>query len=808
MSCLADEVIAAWLDGELVEDERSLAIEHASACDACRELVGAVFDSERVPVTIGRYEIVGTIGGGGMGVVLRGRDPVLDRSVAIKLARAGVDDQAQMLREAQALARLSHPNVVAVHDFGESGGEVFVAMALVEGEPLSRWMATAHPLDVRLRVLDGVAAGLAAIHDAGLVHRDIKPDNIVVRSTGEAAIVDFGLARPSAPGAAGTGVAGTRDYVAPEVLAGGAATPASDQYAWWVLVGEVLADLPPRRRARVEVVRKRGTSRDRFRDMREAAAALQRAVGIRWGIPVAIAAVAVIATVIALFALRTEDDPCAWTPSAWSAQREAVRGGLQLAGVDIDRVTAAIDRRASTTAALRHDACVLSRRDGADDRALGQYRVACVDRTWAEATGHFRGLASRDREEVWSTLDQLGLVLDPARCAKASRSIMAPPSVDPNTEVTRLGRELVRIARDASIDTAKRLAQMDALGPAILATKFAPLEAKWYVLRASEIQDLGKLEESAAALDRGELAAESSGDDDLRTEIAIDRLSLAYTTGNRDTAALEARAIALVDKLDNPVRRAELADTRGMLLAARGDIPGAVASMRDAVGLYDELSLDASERASRALQNLGAVLQMTGDLDGAMTIFDRGLAVARRRYGENSAAAWEMRGARATNLLTAGRATEAARELAIVVDGLEKIGDRDRALGMAYLMSCQAETEAKSTSAVERCRAALANAEAAFGTEHPQLVAYLTLYGNALRTNGRTKEAVDVLTRAIAIAEKGTIDAAELAYAQAYFALALDPKDPRARAAATAATKALADRPDAAALVKELATAF
>jgi serine/threonine protein kinase len=183
MTCLADEVVAAWLDGALADHERAVAIEHASSCETCRELVGAVFDSERLPVTIGRYEIAGTIGGGGMGVVVRGRDPVLARDVAIKLARAGVDDKAQMLREAQALAKLSHPNVVAVHDFGESGGEVFVAMALVEGVPLSRWLAAPHAMAERVRVLEGVAAGLAAIHDANLVHRDIKPDNVVIRAS-------------------------------------------------------------------------------------------------------------------------------------------------------------------------------------------------------------------------------------------------------------------------------------------------------------------------------------------------------------------------------------------------------------------------------------------------------------------------------------------------------------------------------------------------------------------------------------------------------------------------------------------------
>ncbi len=807
MSCLADEVVAAWLDGALAEQERAMAIEHTSGCDPCRELVGAMFDSERVPVTIGRYEVVGSIGGGGMGVVLRGRDPVLDRSVAIKLARVGQGDQAQMLREAQALARLSHPNVVAVYDFGESGGEVFVAMALVEGLPLSRWLAESHSSIEKLRVLDGVAAGLAAIHDANLVHRDIKPDNVVVRENGEVVIVDFGLARPSASGAAGTGVAGTRHYVAPEVIAGGAATPASDQYAWWILVDEVLGAHP-----RVDAVRARGMSNDRFRDMRAAAQALQRAVAPRWRVPVAIGTLVVIAAATGYVATRGGEDPCAWAPTAWHDQRAAVGHGLEVAGIDVPRVMGALDKRATATATARRDACMLARSDGADDRAFGQYRVACVDRTWADAMGHLRALGSAEREEVWSALDQLGLVLDPARCAKASRATVAPAALDPNAEVTRLGRELVAIAREPSLDTATRLARIDAMEPAVMAMQDVQLAARWHVLRAEALVKLGRFEESAAALDRGDLAAESSGDDDLRLEIAIDRVMHAYVTAKRDTAALEARAAALVDKLDNPVRRAELADARGVLLAARDDLPGAVASLREAVAIYDELSLDASERAGRALQNLGAALQLAGDLPAAGEVFDKGLAVTRRRFGEAAANTFEMRGARATNLLYAGRAEEARRELALVVDGLAKVaGPGDSALGMAHLMLCQAEKEAMVATAVERCRAALAHAEAAFGKDHAQLVGYLTAYGDALRVTGRVKEAIEVLDHAVKIGEGGTVSAAELGFAQALLALAqhtVNARDPRALALGRTSLTTLRGRPEMARVVKELEAAF
>lgn len=805
MSCLADETVAAWLDGELTAEERAAAIEHASECDACRELIASLFDGERVPVAIGRYEIAGTIGGGGMGVVLRGRDPVLDRQVAIKLARAGQGDHAQALREAQSLARLNHPNVVAVHDFGESGGEVYVVMSLVEGEPLSRWLSAAHSLGEKKRVLDGVAAGLAAIHDAGLVHRDIKPDNVIVRPNGEAAIVDFGLARGSAPGVAGSGVAGTRNYVAPEVMAGGAATPASDQYAWWILVGEVLAE----RTARVSRAREHGVA-IRYRDMRTASRALHRAMTPRWPIIAGILGAGAIAAAAIVLTSRAPEDPCAWEPTAWTDARAAVGQGLGAAGVDVVRVVSAIDLRAATTASTRHDACVLSRHDKPEDRALGQYRIACVDQTWADALGNIRGLSSTNRDEVWAAVDQLSLVLDPTRCAKVARAIAAPVVV--TDEGTRLGQQLTSIARDPALKTAERLAKMNEMEPAVLAAKSGELEARWYLLRASQLQNLGKFDESSVALDKADLAAETVGDDDLRAEVAIDRVSQAYSTGARDTAAIEARAAAIVDKLDNPVRRAELANTRGMLMAARGDIPNAVAALRETVTRYDELSLDASERAVHALQNLGAALQLAGDLEGAQLAFDKGLVLSARRFGETSTSTLEMRGARATNLLYAGRAEEARAELAIVVDGLTTTGGpRNGALNMARMMLCQAETEAKSSSAVTRCHDAVVGAEQAYGKDHPQLVAYLTLYGDALREQKQPAESVTVLERALEIAKTGTLSDSELPFAQGSLALSLhdiDPTSARGKELARAATTALAARPDMERMLKQLATAY
>ncbi len=152
--------------------------------------------------TIGRYIVLDRVGEGGMGVVYSAYDPELDRKVAVKLLRTarargdGGDRRARLLREAQALARLAHPNIVAVHDVGALGEQVFIAMELVGGQTLRAWQKAA-PRDWRetLGVYRQAAQGLAAAHALGIVHRDFKPDNAIVDGDGRVRVVDFGLAR-------------------------------------------------------------------------------------------------------------------------------------------------------------------------------------------------------------------------------------------------------------------------------------------------------------------------------------------------------------------------------------------------------------------------------------------------------------------------------------------------------------------------------------------------------------------------------------------------------------------------------------
>jgi serine/threonine protein kinase len=209
------------------------------------------------PVELGRFTVLERIGSGGMGLVFKAYDMQLDRKVAVKVIRIdGASDSARraLVKEARALARLSHPNVVHVYEVGEGkGGELYLAMEFVEGVTLREWVARAKRgwreiVEVCLQAADG----LAAAHAANLVHRDFKPDNVMVGDDARVRVLDFGLARTEIDDVrAGTvatrpelfaplmttvdrvqGVAGTPAYMAPEQITLGEIGTAADQFAF------------------------------------------------------------------------------------------------------------------------------------------------------------------------------------------------------------------------------------------------------------------------------------------------------------------------------------------------------------------------------------------------------------------------------------------------------------------------------------------------------------------------------------------------------------------------------------------------
>jgi len=210
---------------------------------------------------IGRFALIRKIGEGGMGVVYVGYDEALDRKVAVKVLHPGAAAASLWIRrEAQALAKLSHPNVVPVYEVGEHDGRVFLAMEYVEGRTLRAYLAEKPEVTPLLRAFVQAGRGLAAAHEAGLVHRDFKPDNVLLGKDGRARVVDFGIAVPTdrgpsaatpdkglrdrpigaSPSALDTpltdagAVMGTPSFMSPEQFRGDPATPASDQFSFCV----------------------------------------------------------------------------------------------------------------------------------------------------------------------------------------------------------------------------------------------------------------------------------------------------------------------------------------------------------------------------------------------------------------------------------------------------------------------------------------------------------------------------------------------------------------------------------------------
>jgi eukaryotic-like serine/threonine-protein kinase len=450
---------------------------------------------------IGRYLILDRVGEGGMGVVYAAHDPELDRKVAIKLLRpdrtgaAAEEQRLRLQREAQAIARLSDPNVVAVYDAGTFGEQVFVAMEFVDGRTLRQWLAEeSRSWREIVAVFLAAGRGLAAAHAAGLAHRDFKPDNVLLGRDGRVRVVDFGLARPAGEAmgntpAEGSPVAsasllaspltqfgtalGTPAYMAPEQLRGVAADARSDQFSFCVSLYEALygerpfpggnpreiaesvtrgpvREEPPGSRvpARLRAVLLRGLSRDperRFPEMTELLRELERdpsAVRRRW----LAAAVAVLVTGAVFSSLgylqARRDRLCGGGEEAlagvWDAGRkQAVRSAFLATGLPFADgvwrgVEKEIDGYTGDWVATRRRACEATRVRGEQSEDLLDRKMFCLDQRLRDVQALTAVFARADAKVVEKAADAVSGLGDLSRCTQAAALLeKVPPPADP-----------------------------------------------------------------------------------------------------------------------------------------------------------------------------------------------------------------------------------------------------------------------------------------------------------------------------------------------------------------------------------------
>ena len=287
-SCPQDESVDDFVTGRLPPARRREVEVHVDSCASCRQLVARLMrsspssphpDAGVAPtappgprlaidegVKVDRYIILGSVGAGGMGTVYAAYDRALDRKIALKfLARARSDQTAleQMLAEASAMAKLTHPNVVTVHDVGAYEGKPYLAMEFVEGTTLDVWRRQ-QPRTMRdiARVMAQVARGLAAAHAAGIVHRDVKPQNVLVAGP-RVLVTDFGLSVREQSDTLGKTlgtIAGTPAYMAPEQFRGDRVDARTDVFGFCATLFDLIHGCPPFGGTAAEEVRERQSS--------------------------------------------------------------------------------------------------------------------------------------------------------------------------------------------------------------------------------------------------------------------------------------------------------------------------------------------------------------------------------------------------------------------------------------------------------------------------------------------------------------------------------------------------------------------
>lgn len=278
--CVGETDALRLVDGSLDEGSTSDIYEHAVDCASCRGFLAQLAraatarsqtsseqylptlpgddDTAIIPTALGKYRILAQVGEGGMGRVFLARDEELDRSIAIKVVRSRTpESQRRVLGEARAMAKLRAPNVAAVYDTGETDGIAYIAMEYVRGQNLREWMAmpaNSTPWQGRLDLVLQAGRGLLAAHREGIVHRDFKPENVMVGTDGRVQVLDFGLAEPSNPddsevpseqAHANTIGGGTPAYMAPEQFRGEGAGETSDQFAFATVAYELLLESRP-----------------------------------------------------------------------------------------------------------------------------------------------------------------------------------------------------------------------------------------------------------------------------------------------------------------------------------------------------------------------------------------------------------------------------------------------------------------------------------------------------------------------------------------------------------------------------------
>ncbi|RMH43312.1 MAG: protein kinase [Deltaproteobacteria bacterium] len=716
----------------------------AAASDAGAAGAGALASGSGAPAALApgaplapgtrvdRYIVQAPLGAGGMGEVYRARDPDLDREVAIKVMRAApggssgtTGDQRRLVREAQAMAKVRHPNVVTVYDVGTVGDRVFVAMELVRGGTLEQWLR-AEPRSWR-EICDAFAQagrGLAAAHRAGLIHRDFKPHNVLVDTDGRFRVTDFGLARPAtapepaaAPGArraspvdvtlTATGaLSGTPAYMAPEQHAGEPLDPRTDQFSFCAALYRALFGVlpfegdtvpaiaeavtagrirPPPRGARVPRWLARAVLRGLRRDPSERFASMDELLAVldrhrrprlrRWAPAIAAATVAGAAAVWWLG--PGGPAPCAGARDrlrgVWDADaRAAARAAFERAGGAAPAwraIEAGLDRYAEAWVEAHTDACEATRVRGDQSEALLDLRMLCLERRRGELAALVDMVRNADAAMVQAAPAAVEKLSPPSACADRAALTASPPLPDDPKARAAIEAAEALVSQAAAAKAAGRYRQaVDVAARAVQAAR----ATGWKPVEAEALFELGEAHDYAGSF-----------------RDAVDELTAAYAAAQAShlgrLAARAALALAWVEgmsqgRLDEGRRWLEIAEAgveaagrpdelyeralgyRAALLQEQGNAAGAIELQRELVDRRRPRRDTDPVSYGKTLHNLGNALYLHGDFAEAADAHRQARDVLSQALGPEHPLLGTVRNSLGSDYWRMGQLDDARRE--------------------------------------------------------------------------------------------------------------------------------------------------
>ena len=785
---------------------------------------------------VGRYRVLHTLGSGGMGTVYAAADPDLDRDVAIKLlhdARGRRNRAEVLLREAQAMARFSHPNVVTVHDVGTHEGRLFVAMDWVRGPTLRSWMK-GRPWEAVLRAFLQAGRGLAAVHAAGLVHRDFKPANVMLHPGGRVVVMDFGLARvadvsdgvPSGPSFAERtddddvlsklgSVQGTPAYMAPEQHLAFDVDARADQFSYCVSVfeglygkrpfsartitelimriaGSEIVDVPrarvPKRIHRALVRGLAELPQNRWPSMEALLGRLEptaQGTWMLWG-----AGAAALATLG--FAAVPTADPCEtrgdavrdqWSRTRRAALRETILSSPKpYADETAAHLEEAVGDYVGALADAHDQAChteidptLLDRRTACLRQRAGALRATLDVLTSPAGSDPSRAM------QVVGNLPPVDACLDPEALA---RETALPADAAQRDQIERT-RDAVTEAFTLEATGELEAAKTQAKAALVLARdcQYSPVEAEALAAWGSALDAAGEYTDAVDAFEAAFHMARASHHDRVALQAAVE---LVYVLGYRLQQPEAAdgwrrNARALLPHVDARVAQdleARLINNEATLAYSAGDYEAAAAGFEKTAALREALYGPEDDNVAAAHSNLGTVLTRLRRFDEALEHHDR----ARRSWEALLGPAHPMVAISVHNRAfvyeTMQRYDEAAAEYEKAIELRKQSQGATHpsvALSLNNLGSVRLAQE-RPLDALELHQQALALWHGAYGPEHRRVAEALDGITLAMLQQGRLEEAHRFADRTLSTLE-AVVGTEHPDYGLALSSLALVQKD-------------------------------